>query len=225
MIDASLSGTYDGWLSLRGMIWQGKANLVVDGFTPKALTSSALTAAAEQFHAPVSLLEPYRAEVEAEVADRLATNDYIVRYYTFNVRMEREKWLLLAEWETLQTRTYVFNNSYGWYVTGGVRFGKVLYHITYSELVSKLDPVVYRDANATQADGVAHFIATQIDTGAAAAIGFNTHTVTTGVRIETSRNSALKFEVIGFEERANLPTEKAGIGKNILVRGALNIVF
>lgn len=224
MINASVTGTYEGWLSLRAMVWQGKTKLTVDGFTPSALTTTALTAAAAQYHVPETVLEPYRADIEAEINDRFDL-DIPVRYYAFNARIEFERWMVLAEWETLQTNSYWANNNYGWYVTGGLRFGKVLYHLTYAEAFSKLDPRVYRDAQATPADGTAHYLATLIDTNVVGVLAGNRHSLTAGVRIETSSNSALKFEVIGFEEKPNLPTETAGMGKNLLVRGALNVVF
>lgn len=101
--------------------------------------------------------------------------------------------------------------------------------MTYSTVESELAKEAVNDSNATLGgftpDALGSYFASQIGANVAAASARKRHAVSAGVRIDTTANTALKFEVTQFEERETLPNENAGIGKNLLFRTALNVTF
>ena len=222
-ITAIFTASTGGWLNLRAMLYQSKGTFKVDGVDPVTLTDSAFAGASSKLGLPESVFEPYRDAVEAEVSKTLDLNQFLIRYAEVAARMEFDRWLFMGEWITIQTDNYVYNDNYSWFVTGGYRVGKAFYHVTYAEQKTKIDDPFYKDVSYVGTD--AHYFATQIDTAVVEAASFNNHSVTLGVRVDTSPNTAVKFEVVGFEEKPSYITETAGIGKNVLVRAALNVIY
>lgn len=228
------SFTQNGWLTYRAALFQMDATFVAEDLQTDALIDAGFESAVSQGRidqATADLLKPLLSPTMAPLIDDVMRMENTRIYYAeLAVRAERERWFTMAEWTTFRTDTYTFNDLESWYVTAGVRSGAAVYHLTYSRYDQHLDERALADYNsvlpeAPTTNEIATYFARQIR--ATPAIGFASqwNTVTVGVSIDISASTALKFDVLHFDNEPTTNTERTGIGHNILFRTALNVTF
>lgn len=226
------------WLSLRAMVFRTSGTFEVDALAEDELDAS-IGIATDAALAEAGLAADIAAAVRPELitATRAKLNngaldleDFGITYGDLALRAETERWFLMTEAITVRTNTYLYNDLVSAFVTGGVRAGDALFHVTFSR--GRANP--HGDVNADRAntvptsfttDAVADVLASQIRTTLAGAFYRHLETVALGVRLETSTNTAVKFEITHFEEVESFEGDKIGVGKNTLFRAAMNATF
>lgn len=228
VIGLVLTGSTGGWLTLRTILGHANASLEIDGLTADGAVDAGLAQAEAQFGLTDELANSIRTEALPSVTQKLDL-EFIGKYYGFMARTDLENWLLIAEWSRTDTSSYLLNYYDERYVTGAYTLDDLVLHLTYAEVKTNLSEDARIDS-ASQLAGftptaIADYLSRQIGAGAAAAAGQNRRSLSAGVRINLSRNTALKFDITRFEEEASLPTETAGIGDNLLFSSAFNVSF
>lgn len=225
----NLMTVYDGWLTLRVNGLSQKATLINDALNAEDILDGGLAQAQSQMGLPNDLVAAIRSEALPILQRKFDLDNVSVKYYGVFVKADFDSLSFATEWNRSDTPSYLLNYYDSWYVTGAYRINDVLFHLTYSTVESELAKEAVNDSNATLGgftpDALGSYFASQIGANVAAASARKRHAVSAGVRIDTTANTALKFEVTQFEERETLPNENAGIGKNLLFRTALNVTF
>lgn len=226
------------WLSFRTMYYRAdttfemdllnaeSVNTAIEDIVETGLLNQGLTPAQVRAALPTVV-----AAVRPEIFDgSLDVEDFPMEYLTVALRAETERWLLMTEISTVQTDTYLFNDVITRYVTGGVRFGPVLYHLTLADGKAVANSTLKNDINYTlpqpaSNDDYVDLLAARFKSTLAGTFSRNINTVTLGARIETSDNTAVKFEVMRIEEQPLFDGDTYSVGKNMLFRTALNATF
>lgn len=226
------------WLSLRAMVFRTNGTFEVDALADEPLGESigiATDAALEEAGLPADIAAAVRSDLITATRAKLDNGaldleDFGITYGDLALRAETERWFLMTEAITVRTDTYLYNDLVSAFVTGGVRSGDALFHITFTRGRANPHDSVYADrANAEPADlttdAVADVLASKIRTTLAGAVYRHLESVSVGVRLETSTNTAVKFEITDFEELESFEGDETGVGKNTLFRAALNATF
>lgn len=226
------------WLSFRTMYFRADTTFEMDVFNEEnintaiednvemGLLNRGLTPAQVQ-----AVLPTVVAAVQPKIFDgSLNVEDIPIEYLTVALRAETERWLLMTEISTVQTDTYLFNDVITRYITGGVRFGPVMYHLTIADGKSIANSNLKDDINYTlpqpaSDEDYVDLLAARFKSMVAGTFSRNLNTVAVGARIETSDNTAVKFEVIRIEEQPLFDGDTYAVGKNMLFRTALNATF
>lgn len=226
--------THDGWLTFRSAYFQMQATFDSDRLHADNMIDAGFETAVAQGildQATANVVKPLLAPTMAPLINEvIEMTDEPVQYGEFAVRIDKGSWFSVAEWSTFRTDTYVFGHLESWYLSTGVRLDSAVWHLTYSRYDQYAKKQVYDDyystlpLNPTLAE-LADYYARQIRATPAIAAASQWNTVTLGVSVDTSANTALKFEVLYFEQDATVPTETGGIGSNMLFRTALSATF
>lgn len=229
------SFSQDGWLTYRAALFQMDATFIADDLQTDALIQAGFDTAVSQGRldqATAEALQPVFTPIMAPLIDDvMRMEDERIRYAELGIRAERGRWFAMAEWTTFRTNTYAFNYLESWYITGGVRRGESVFHLTYARYDQYLDERARDDYNSvlpespSTNDQIATYFARQIR--ATPAIGFASqwNTITLGISIDTSASTALKFELLHFDNEPTTATERTGTGHNMLFRTAFNVTF
>jgi hypothetical protein len=161
----------------------------------------------------------------------LDLEDIPIDYGDLAIMAETGRWLLMTEVITVRSDSYLYNDLISKFISGGVRFGDALFHVTWSEgRANPSDGAVQDRRNTTgtgtdEIDAAGDALASQLRSRIATAFLRHAETLVVGVRVETSPNTAVKFEVSRFEELPSFTGDTYGVGKNVLFRMALNATF
>lgn len=234
----AFSASTGNWLSARLMYYRADTTFDMD-----ALDETSLNAAIEENvelgltnlgltpEQIAGLLPVAVAAARPKILDEdLKPVDFPMNYLTLALRAETDRWLLMSEISTIQTDTYLFADVITRYLTGGLRFGPVLYHMTVAEAKSVADDGVHEDRHYTLPEAATledytDLLAARFKSTLAGSVTRNINTVSLGARIETSDNTAVKFEITRIEEQPLFDGDTYATGKNLLFRTALNATF
>lgn len=234
IIGAAFTYTQNGWLTFRVGGFQMQASFDSADLQADTLIDQGFDVAVSQGlldQATADALQPVLGPSMAPLIDEvLVMQNERVRYGEFAIRAEKGNWFAMTEWTTFRTNTYVFSDLESWYVTAGVRQGASMFHLTYARYDQHLDERAREDYSASlpnpaTTNDIIDYFARQIRATPAIAFASQWNTVTLGVCIDTSPDTALKFETLYFDQDATTATETAGIGHNMLFRTALNVTF
>ncbi len=154
--------------------------------------------------------------VAADINKILNTGFSKEEYYNAFIRADFEHWFLMSEGIVANGGGLLNLKVRRWYISSGMRFNKVTYHVTFAKSEDTFADVAVHFSNAlTRA--VAPILADSFAN--------NNTSWTVGARIDTSRTTAVKVELYQYEEFASGRGETAGIGKNALLRVAFNASF
>lgn len=226
------------WLHFRAMALRADGTFEVDALSPENLdiivdmgAEAALDASgvADDLRPLVkpALIESTQAQLDNGALD---LEDFPVTYGDLAILAETGRWMLMTEVITVRTDSYLYNDLVSKFVSGGVRMGNAMLHLTWSEGRANPNDAVYADRqNLTPAapttDAAGNVIASQIRAQLASVFLRNGESVSLGLRFETSENTAVKFEITRYEERPSFDGDTFGVGKNTLFRTALNATF
>lgn len=234
----AFSASTGDWLSFRAMLYRADSTFKMDVLTDenidatieseieKALTNMGFNDAQIDAIAPTLF-----ADARTKIVDEdLTLEDFDISYGNIALRAETERWLLMTEVSRIHTNTYLFNDVIARYITGGVRFGPALYHVTLASGKTVPNEGVRADvaytlpASPTFSD-YTDLMAARFKSTLAGSMARNVDTVSVGVRIDTSQNTALKFEITHIDEKELFEGDTYAVGKNTLFRAALNATF
>lgn len=227
------------WLHFRAMALRTDATFTVDALAPENIDLIIDTAAdialdqqdvSDDLQAIVKplLVDSTRAQLDNGALD---LEDLPVIYGDLALIAETERWLLMTELITIRTDAYLYSDLVSKFISGGVRIGDALMHLTWAEGRANPSDEIYDDRRNTtpndpdNVDDGANVLASQVRAQLASAFLRNAQSLTLGVRVETSPNTAVKFEVLRIEEKASFEGDTFGVGKNTLFRTALNATF
>lgn len=212
-----VSGTMSGWLTLRLAYTSATSTLTIDALDADTLVDEQLGGV---------LPEDTRDEVKVLLAEKLDLNELKVSYITTGLKMDLDPWQVIAEYSRSSTDSYLTGGTDAWYVCGGYRFDWGVIQLTYADSDPELDDDAKDDLDLQLgAVPLPEYVAAQLGTNISGATLSTRHSISAGVRVNTSRNTALKFEITKLEEEATIPDEERGIGDNLLFRTALNVTF
>jgi len=204
LVGLSFTAGYDGWLTTRLMYAQST------GTTTSSLDFS------EQ-------LDSYRSVVGDAMVDgalsdigNVLSSTTLYKYYNGSIKADFDNWFFVTEGIIFNGDGAIRSRNRDWYASGGIRSGRFIYHLTFSRAE---DNVSENSEELTNL--LSQRIVRYIEDSAAA----DRKAVTLGVRVDTTRTTALKAEVTRFEEFASRESETAGIGKNTLLRVGFNASF
>ena len=213
ILGISFMSTLNSWLTARLMTMNSEASTTSNlNFEP--------------------LLEPARAYTDsagitaiANSANVLLNTDFSqYKYYNALLKADFDNWFIMAEGMRSDGGELFRNKNRRWYASAGIRFGKVVSYFTFARSEDDSSPVPSIGALAGLTGinkAIADNLATSVVNGAEA----DNKSYTVGVRIDTTRSTAVKVELTQFEEFASSPSETAGIGKNMLLRAAFDASF
>lgn len=228
------SVTHNNWLTLRASVFQMDTDIDVETLDSETLIEAGFDSAVSRGLLNQDTADAFQPiwgpQMAPLIDDVLLMEDERVHYAELAVRAEKGRWFGMAEWTRFRTDTYLYNWLDSWYVTGGIKVGAVVYHLTYARYDQYLDDDALADYESTlpnpaSEDDIVNYFARQIRAAPAIAFASQWNTVTAGVSIDASTNTALKFEVLHFDNDPTTPTEDTGVGHNMLFRTALNVTF
>jgi len=194
--------SYNDWLTTR-LMW-AKADVMFD-------IDFDVAGALEDAGAPAVIADAAQLE-----ADKYLRADYPVwDYVNAAVKVDLDRWYFMTEGYITSANMEVPFEQRRWYVSTGLRFGKIVYLATLGrseDTAEEVSDYISYPASVL----VDQFVTLQTE---------NNRSITLGVRIDTTRTTALKFDLIQFEEFASHDGETAGIGKNMLMRAAFSASF
>lgn len=212
-----MTGTMSGWLTFRLAYTSATSTLTIDALDADTLVDEQLGGV---------LPEDTRDEVKVLLAEKLDLNELKVSYITTGLKMDLDPWQVIAEYSRSSTDSYLTGGTDAWYVCGGYRFDWGVIQLTYADSDPELDDDAKDDLDVQLgAVPLPEYVAAQLGTNISGATLSTRHSISAGVRVNTSRNTALKFEITKLEEEATIPDEVRGIGDNLLFRTALNVTF
>ncbi|HET8708210.1 MAG TPA: hypothetical protein VFM46_18030, partial [Pseudomonadales bacterium] len=164
------------------------------------------------------------------VTDTLDLKDAKATYAGMAAKAEFEHLLLMAEATYAKTDRYVMgDHTFSSFLSAGWKFNRrFMTHLTYAQTKETLADDARDDLDyvATHSPGLSSdYIAASLNSQVAMSVAQNRRSWTLGTRYDLTSNIALKFDVMQFEEKASYETETMGIGKNAMVRAALNAVY
>ncbi len=227
------------WLHFRAMALRTDATFTVDDLSPENMDRM-VDYAVDQGLDLWGLPDDVQATIKPDLVTStlahldngaLDLEDTPIDYGDLAIMAETGRWLLMTEVITVRSDSYLYNDLVSKFISGGVRFGDALFHVTWS--VGRANPSegAQQDRlNTTgtgdnEIDAVGDAIASQLRSRIATAFLRHAETLVVGVRVETSPNTAVKFEVSWFEELPSFTGDTYGVGKNVLFRTALNATF
>lgn len=235
---AALNVSTGDWLHFRAMALRTDGTFEVDALSPddidtiidmgveEAMDASGLPENIRPLVKP-QLIESTQAQLDNGALD---LEDFPVTYGDLALVAETERWLLMTELITVRTDSYLYNDIVSKFVTGGVRMGEAMLHLTWTDGRANPNDAVYADRrNITpanpSAEAAGDVIASQIRAQLASVFLRSGESVSLGLRVETSENTAVKFEITRYEQRPSFDGDTFGVGKNTLFRTALNATF
>lgn len=234
----AFTASTDNWLSFRAMYYRADTTFeidtlnedsviaaieaaVVDGLALRGLTPEQIQAA----------LPAAMAAAQAKILDEdFNTADFEMEYLAFALRAETERWLLMSEVSTIQTDVYIFGDIIGRYITGGMRFGSVLYYLSLADSKPVPHDKVRQDIAYTLPEnpGPVDYIdqlEASFNTTVVGSFARSIKTASVGARMEMSANTAIKIELMRIDEQPLFHGDTYSVGKNMLFRTALNATF
>jgi len=199
----SLTANAFEWLTARVMTTQASVSIDTNYDIAGLLTANGV---------PEALAAP----AAADGATLVNVDSEKFSYSNLGLRADFERWFVMSEAMRVDSKALMPFNWRRWYISSGIRFGKATYHVTYGR--SEDD---YFAAEQLFQSFISQNVAQMIANNAAS----DNKSLTLGVRLDTTRTTAVKFEVTKFEEFASRSSETAGIGKNTLARVAFNASF
>jgi hypothetical protein len=231
-----LSFSKDEWLSGRLASFWGTASWQFRNVTAGSLVDrgfDTLLASGELPAEQVELLRTnFSAGIEPFVEDILLLEDEPLRFSDFALRADKDSWFAMYEMTRFGTDTYFFNSSDAWFLTGGVRTGRVLWHLTYADITVELHEDAKRDeaiVNAGPAGmdpaALSAFLGRAFKVGAAYAYANEFREWTLGSAIELTTSTLLKFEATYSHQLPMGDRDTSAVGYNTLFKAALNVSF
>ncbi|HET8708333.1 MAG TPA: hypothetical protein VFM46_18645, partial [Pseudomonadales bacterium] len=203
IMGASFMFNYGDWLTTRLMAATATVKLTIDYDIAGLLEAQGL---------PSSV-----AESVATDANKFIDADYSKwNYVNGTIKADFDRWYLIGEGMVLRGSLDLPFKQVRWYTSGGVRFGKALVHLTYSRS---------EDDSSLASDYFTNPISIAVVQSLADNQARDTQSVTLGVRIDTTRTTALKFDLMDIKENATRASETAGVGKNMLLRAGFSASF
>lgn len=195
---ASLTLGYHDWFTTRLLAAKADFKLAIDFDVEDAGVPSA-----------------FAPEIQAE-ADKYLKADYPSwDYLNAFVKADFDRWFLMAEGYVTNADMEVLFKQVRWYTSAGLRFGKVTYLLTYARSEDK----------AKDASDYISYPASEIVKELLMQQTADNRSMTLGVRIDTTRTTALKFDLSRIEEYPSQKGETTGIGRNLLLRAAFSASF
>ncbi len=202
LMGASFTVGYSGWLTTRLMYAQ----------------SLGITTSDLDFSSQVEAARPILGNTVVDNAltdlHEVLNNSTRYSYYNGTIKADFDNWFVMGEGIIFNGGGILNVHNRRWYTSTGYRAGKILYHLTYS----RSEDLV---ADSTFSNPISGQILTYIEDLSSR----NSESWTLGMRIDTTRSTAVKIEAVKFEEFASRPSETTGIGKNALLRVAFNASF
>lgn len=216
----SFQATKDSWLTGRISFVMSEVSIFSDQLTADALLDTAIPKIKEKYpFLTDETLADLREGATPALAEKL---DYVSKksiYADIFLKADLENWLMVAEATHSDSDAYLAGPAKAVYFSVGYRLSDAMIYTSLSNINAGISDDAKADLSATTD------IAAQLASQVSAAYAQDGHATTLGVRFDTSPNTAVKFEVTGFEEKASVESETGGIGKNVLVRAALNASF
>jgi hypothetical protein len=226
--------TWDNRLTLRAMMMRQLYSLEFQSLNTDDVIDQGFEAAVDSGLLDASLaatLKPvFAPDMRPLIDEVLLIEDRELSYQEAALRYEEPDWFVMMEAIRAKTDLYLISeDTRAWYLSGGIRTGRLLWHLTWSKMDQPICDQCKADYTLTQGplpgSGLAQFFARKIRSEAAIQEADHAENWSAGVTIESSANSLLKFELEKFSDIANVPTETAGIGSNIIFRTALCVTF
>ncbi|CBL44062.1 Hypothetical protein HDN1F_04790 [gamma proteobacterium HdN1] len=234
----SFTLSHGEWFTLRAMGLRAKEDLTVDVLDPdhlgpyvEKITRRTLVERGIPQELITSLAPAYASSAMTRLQDdRLYETGVPITYGNLALRLESQRLLFMAELVAYRTDTFLYGNYVSGYVTGGIRFGNTLYHLTAVKGRNGSEREVRADiANNTPVDtspdAVGDVLASQIRVRIAGIAMRRPEALSLGLRHDVSENIALKFELTRVRERPSFDGDFSGVGYNTLARAALNLTF
>lgn len=155
------------------------------------------------------------ATAGADAATAVSFENAKLEYSELAIKGDFESLFFLAEGMKVNVDSAMDTALRRWYAMAGVRSGKFTFHLTYGRAEDDLPHY------SSQFTGLSQLVIRSIEESSAR----NNESYTLGMRIDTTRSTALKFDVMQFEEFGSTKSEASGIGKNTLVRAAFTASF
>lgn len=192
-----------------------------DWFTTRLMLATATVKLSIEYDIAGLLMEKGFSESTAnsvaEDATKFIDGDYSKwDYGNLTVKTDFDRWYWIAEGMVLKGSMELPFKQTRWYTSAGYRVGKAVYHLTYAKS---------SDDAGVAADYFTNPISVAVVQSLAYGQAKENHSVTLGVRIDTTRTTALKFDLMKFEEEATDKAETSGIGDNVLLRAAFSASF
>jgi hypothetical protein len=230
-----LTGTYDGWLTLRAMQFRATMSFSIDALTTANVIDLGLegAVAAGQFdrNTAFNVVKPFITPIVTPTFDEVtALEERDVRYSEFAVRVDRLRWFGMAEWILFDTDQYLLGTPASWYLTGGYRLDRTTLYVSRARNDGRMSTDAREDARAVLPSNPtlvqqADFFASQTASTIAAGVSKNGATETVGVMQELSESVCGKIEVSRFSDFPSIPAETGGKGSNSIVRAGVFVVF
>lgn len=226
------------WLTFRAMLYRASTTFEMDifknGAIEDAIETNVEAALADRGYnqAQIDLIAPviYDLVHPKIFNDDLDVTDFPIVYGNLALRAETARWLLMSELSSIRTDRYLFNDVITRYVTAGIHVGPALYHVTLAdarEVPHKdlREDLAYTLPDTPQDADYLDLMAARLKSTLAGSIARNIETLSIGVRLETSANSAVKFEITHIKENSLFDGDTYAVGSNTLFRTALNATF
>jgi hypothetical protein len=173
-----------GW-SFRAGHNRGKMTITSSRFAPLLAGASTLVSAygaapdntpvSQVGNAPLGAVKAYANQM-AQAASIVSVNEVDATFSGIGVAVGKDSWFGSAEFTKRTTDSYI-SDSTGWYVVGGMRFGKFSPYLGYAKLKVDSAPI----ANPVSSPLAAQSTIAGV-TGIIASQNFGQHTQTIGVR-------------------------------------------
>lgn len=164
-------------------------------------------------------------DVVSNIKEALNTTGAKADYSEATLKADFDKFYFMSEFMQTKVDTLMQINFRRWYVSGGVRSGKFTYHLTFAKSDDPASDIAdtfpYSSSAVFPTNQITQALLTSVSDGVAR----KNESWTLGLRVDTTRTTALKFEIVQFEEFASRASETAGIGKNTLARAAFSASF
>lgn len=237
-LGATFSMASSNGLSFRYTAFTNKTTLVLDSLSEDNLAESVEHAVdlamaeqgltgAEFDSTRSTLLQATQARLDNGALD---LEDLDTTFLGAALRYETDRWFVMTEWIGTYKDSYLYSDYQAGFITGGMHFGTVLYHLTYSQGAHELSDEAeaerrHQPPDDAQLSDYADTLANVIRTKMAGAFARNNRNLLFGVRYDLSRHMAVKMELSRIREQATFDGDDYGIGDNLLFRSALNVKF
>lgn len=204
-IGLNLTAEVDGGWSFRAGHNKGKMTITSSRFTPILAGAAQLRTLVGLYGAapnttPVTQIpgspqlgavKQYASQL-AQAASIITVNEVDATFSGVGFSLDKDSWFTSAEFTKRTTKSYV-SDSTGWYVIGGMRFGKFSPYVGYAKLKVDSAPIsnpltspLALAASPNAVSGVTNIIAGQ---------NFGQHTQTIGVRWDALSSLAVKAQL------------------------------
>ncbi|MCV2354594.1 porin [Paucibacter sp. B2R-40] len=204
-------------LSMDNMVGFNASVELDGGITLRAgYVDAKLTVESASLKSLVGLLRAVPVPGAAAAGNQMDATDKKATFTGFGVTLDRDNWLVMAEYTMRRTESYVPDTD-GWYATLGYRLGKFTPYVTISDLTQKSSNVDNKIPAGVPIPGVTKDLRALVD-GTLRSQSNEQKTNALGVRWDAYRNVAVKgqFEQIKTDGPGlfSLPSAAFTAGKN-----------